>query len=241
MHDGAPLSTPVLPLWHQLTRLGESQLLLPLALLGLVLLWRSPSQRPLVRRWALGLAAAVGVTTASKLAFMGWGWGSAGWDFTGFSGHSMCAAAVLPLLAWLGLRGQAHAAWRRAGLALGFALAALIAYSRLPVGAHSPSEALTGYLLGAAASAWALRRAVPDMAPAGPGRLLPSLLPGLMLLALLALPHWSPPARTHQWVTRLALELSGRSHPYTRHQLHRDAAALNAAGEAHPGTPATAG
>lgn len=241
MHDGAPLLTPVLPLWHPLTRLGESQLLLPLALLSLILLWRSPGQRPLARRWAWGLVAAVGLTTASKLAFMGWGWGSAGWDFTGFSGHAMCAGAVLPLLAWLGLRGQARAAWRRGGLCLAFALAALIAYSRLPVGAHSPSEALTGYLLGAAASAWALLRAVPEPVPAGPSRRLPSLVPGLLMLALLALPHWSPPARTHQWVTRLALELSGRSHPYTRHQLHRAAAALNAAGAARPGSPATAG
>mgnify|MGYP000019246428 CR=1 FL=1 len=119
MHDGAPLLTPVLPLWHPLTRLGESQLLLPLALLSLILLWRSPGQRPLARRWAWGLVAAVGLTTASKLAFMGWGWGSAGWDFTGFSGHAMCAGAVLPLLAVaLAAVGRTLAAFVASSLAM---------------------------------------------------------------------------------------------------------------------------
>ncbi|PND38959.1 hypothetical protein C1O66_16440 [Paucibacter aquatile] len=218
-------------LWPWLTRLGEAQFLLPLALLGLAWVWRSAGARAAQRAWAWRalalLAAVIGVTTASKLAFMGWGLGIARWDFTGFSGHSMFAAAVLPLLTWLALaaspavsvradresdRGRfSTATW--AWIGLSYALAALIAYSRLKVGAHSVSESVTGFLLGAVASGASLWLA-PTLR-----RGLPRGLPMAALALLLLMPSMAPPSRSHDWVTHWALQLSGRQQPVDRRDL----------------------
>lgn len=221
-------------LWLLLTRLGEAQLLLPVALLALAGLSLNPAQRPVAKRWVVGFAAAFGATMLSKIAFMGWGVGSARLDFTGFSGHAMHAAAVLPLLAWLGLQSVRSTALRAGGVFAMLALAALVAYSRLPVGAHSASESLTGFLLGACVSLWALQPgwSVRPATPMGavrqastnqqPARLLNrSAVLAVVMLGLLGAAPWvSPPTRTHQWVTALSLKLSGRPAPYTRHHLH---------------------
>ncbi|UXH78484.1 phosphatase PAP2 family protein [Roseateles amylovorans] len=221
-----PEVSPWMPFWHLLTRLGEAQVLLPLAALAAIGLWACPQQRPVVRRWLLGFVAAFVLTTVSKIAFMGWGMGIAAWDFTGFSGHAMSAASVLPLLAWLGLQACRSPGLRAAGLGAAVGLAAVIAYSRLPVGAHSASEAVLGFGLGVAASLYALQGARPSISDAASGRVLrrSAALAVVMLGVLSAAPWVSPPTRTHQWVTALSLKLSGRPHPYTRHQLHHRAA-----------------
>lgn len=219
-------------LWPWLTRLGEAQFLLPLALLGLAWVWRSAGARAAQRAWAWRalalLAAVIGVTTASKLAFMGWGLGIARWDFTGFSGHAMFAAAVLPLLTWLALaaspaqvdessRGRLSAG-ACGVLGLSYALAALIAYSRLKVGAHSVSELVTGFALGATASGLSVWLAPPLR------RGLPRGLPVAALALLLLMPVAAPRSRSHDWVTHWALQLSGRSQPVERQDLQHEPA-----------------
>jgi O-antigen ligase len=191
------------------TRLGEAQLLLPLALLAAAWLSRHGGQGALARRWLLSLMLALLLTTATKLAFMGWGLGLAAWDFTGISGHAMCAAAVLPLLAWIALRGRPWACW------LGLGLAALVAFSRIQVSAHSASEALAGLALGAAVSLWTLRGQF------GLRLQVPASLPAAALAAMLLAPVAAPRARTHDWVIQLSLQLSGREQPYTRLELRR--------------------
>lgn len=209
------LSVPSLAFWSLFTRLGELQLLLPLALGAAAWLSRRAGQGALARRWLIGLAAAAALTTLSKLAFMGWGLGSAALDFTGFSGHSMFAASTLPVLAWLALRGRPQGFW------LGLGLAALVAYSRVHVSAHSVSEALAGFTLGTTASLWALR---------GQCQLrlaVPVWLPATALALMLLAPVAAPRSRTHDWVTQLSLQLSGRAQPYTRLELHQRPA-LNA-------------
>jgi len=206
------MASPHWSFWPLFTRLGEAQLLLPLSLLAAVWLFGWGGQRPLARRWMGGLALATLLTTVSKLAFLGWGLGLSQLDFTGFSGHSMFAAATLPLLGWTlwqGRRGQDQA------LAGGFVLAAVVAYSRLAVNAHSPSEALLGWLLGAAVSVVSLRR-TPATGPA-----VPLWMPALAFSLLLLMPLAAPRSRTHDWVVALSLELSGRGHPYTREHLHK--------------------
>lgn len=204
------LVTLLLPSWPWVTRLGEAQVLLPLAVAAAGWLgWQG--QARLAWRWMGALAAAILLTTVSKLAFIGWGVGSAQWDFTGVSGHAMFASATLPLLAWTALRGH-----RLAGAA-GVVIAGLVACSRVEVGAHSVSEAVIGFALGSAATLVAVsgpalvRLRVPVWVPVG-------VLAGLLLAPLAA--H---PLPTHDWVTRLSLQLSGRTHPYTRHDLHRRA------------------
>ncbi|RQO59779.1 phosphoesterase [Paucibacter sp. KBW04] len=200
--------------WFSLTRLGEAQILLPLVLLAALWLWWRAGERVFARRWLFWLCAAAGLTTASKLAFIGWGWGVEAWDFTGISGHAMFAAASLPGLAWVLSRGRSE--WmQKWAVGLAFALAALIAYSRLEVGAHSPSESLFGFFIGSAASLMSLRQA--------PALRLnpPTWLPTAVLASLMLLPFHAPPSKSHDWVTRLSLQLSGRSLPFHRWDAHR--------------------
>ena len=205
--------------WPVVTRLGEAQILLPtVALLAVWFARRGRSVR-LVAMWLLGLGIAIGLTTLSKIAFMGYGWGWAPLDYTGISGHSMFAASVYPLAGIAVLHavaGPRALDWRGAGLALGCAVALLVGASRVAVGAHSVVEVLMGLGLGGLVSLAALSA----------GRL-PAVRPALWLPIALAVwlgvtPANAPPSTTHGLVTRLALQVSGRSEPYTRADLHRD-------------------
>lgn len=195
--------------WHLLTRLGEMQILLPAALLALLTLLRRPQARPLARWWLVFLLASAGLTTASKLAFMGWGIGNAALDFTGISGHAMFAAAIYPLL--LGtLASHASPVVQRLAIGAGFVLALLIGISRLEVGAHSVSEVIAGLLLGGAASVGAMALACLPRAVIGP------VLPLLVAVWIGVMPMHAPPSQTHDLVTQLALRLSGHQTPHTR-------------------------
>lgn len=227
--------TTVPAFWHAVTRLGEAQILLPACLAGLAWLALLARSRPAIEsgtiggrvggaavarstlageaardtawRWALGLLLGTAVVTASKVAFIGYGIGSATLDFTGFSGHSMYATAVLPVLAAL-VAG-------RAGAACGFAVAGLVMVSRVVLHAHSWSEVAGGAMIGTPIASVALGRML------APRALLraPSWLPLLLAAWLTLLPWRAPPSRTHDWVIQLSLQLSGRPFPYTRAQM----------------------
>ena len=71
----------------------------------------------------LCFGAASLVVLVSKLAFLGWGIGSARLNFTGFSGHTMLSAAVWPVALWLVASRATHRT-RVALAVLGWALAA---------------------------------------------------------------------------------------------------------------------
>jgi membrane-associated phospholipid phosphatase len=202
----------VLISWHLVTRLGEAQYLLPAALWACLALMRHDATRSLACRWSQTLLIATVLTMASKLAFIGWGLGSAQWNFTGVSGHAMFASAILPLLVAT-LTSRLSAAWQRGAVLLSFVLVIAIGVSRLMVGAHSASEVLAGLLLGSAASAFA-------MAHVGLPREISNLyLPLVVVVWLLVAPLQAPQFPTHSLVTRLALLLSGHDKPYTRRDL----------------------
>jgi membrane-associated phospholipid phosphatase len=215
---------------HWLTRFGEAGIVLPVAAaLTLWLIVATRSARP-ASSWLAPLGVAVLVTTASKVAFLGWGVGIAALDFTGFSGHAMFAAAIYPMLVHA-LTAHWHDEERRrdARLALcaAYAFAALIAVSRVRIGAHSVSEAAAGFALGALASASALWFA------GHAHRRLPPVWAGLGLAAWFGImPIQAAPSQTHGMVTRLALELSGRELPFRREDLHRAAQAPAVSGAA---------
>jgi membrane-associated phospholipid phosphatase len=201
--------------WLLLTRLGEAQVLLPAMLAAL--LWLAWSQRTTAMAfgWLAGTGVVAMLTTASKVAFFGFAVGYAPLDFTGVSGHAMFAAAVLPVLAVV-CTGDAAPRRRVMTACGGYALAALIAYSRLKVNAHSASEALSGLLLGSLASAWVLRGWHRPVAR-------PPLWLALgLLLWMTSLPLSAPPSLTHDWVVRLSLAVSDRTVPYSRWRMHRD-------------------
>lgn len=207
-HSEVPLA------WRLITRLGEAQLLLP-PLLALLtwFVWRLRA-RPVAAQWFASLSAATLLTTATKVAFLGWGIGSAALDYTGISGHAMFAAAVMPMLATAAASTAPR--WQPVAVALAYALAAVVAGSRVITGAHSPVESLLGFAVGSAASGWALWRAE------APHTHAPKMLLAGSLLWLMLGTAGAPPSQTHGWVTQLSLALSGRTHPYTRQMLMQE-------------------
>lgn len=202
-----------------LTRLGEAGIVLPVAAAVVAWLLIGARSARFAGSWAALLLLAVAVTTASKIAFIGWGIGIASLDFTGFSGHAMFSAAIYPVLAfamanhWRGTPDRRRVVW---AVAAGYAFAALIALTRVRVGVHSPFEAFSGFVLGALASGaamWLVEH---------PHHRFPSGAVGIAVAAWLAVtPIQASPSRTHGMVTELALALSQRSEPFTREDLHR--------------------
>lgn len=202
--------------WTFFTRLGEAQILLPAMLLALGWLLLAPRAHGPALWWLFGTGVVAVVTTLSKVAFFGYEIGYAPLNFTGVSGHAMFATAVLPVLFTLAAGGGAAPRRRALAALAGYVLATLIAYSRIRVGAHSPSEALAGLALGGAASALVLY--FKHLPPARP----PAWLGVVLTVWLLSLPVGAPPSQTHNWVVRLSLAVSDRATPYTRAQMHRD-------------------
>jgi membrane-associated phospholipid phosphatase len=197
-----------LHLWYSITRLGGAGLTLPLAVtialwLALGYTWR------LAAGWLAILAAAISVVALTKIAFLGWGVGVREWDFTGVSGHAMLSSAVYPVGLFLTLV-SARASVRVLGVALGMAAGIAVGLSRVVLDAHSPSEAISGCVVGALAAvlfvwwAWGTR----------PGKL--SAVPVAVSLLMLAVALHDVRVPTQRWITRVALHLSGHEHPYIR-------------------------
>lgn len=203
--------------WRGITWFGDSGLLLPVALLIAFWLASSRRTRSAAVLWVAIFVAASLLVLVSKLAFLGWGVGSARLNFTGISGHTMLSASVWPVALWLLASRGTHRL--RVGMAVfGWLLAACIGVSRLALYAHSASEVVFGYLLGTAVSVGflALQRRVEHP------RLYAPLVALSLLLPLLYLQpgHAAP---THNLIERLAMRLAGTERPYTRHDLHRAA------------------
>jgi membrane-associated phospholipid phosphatase len=196
-------------LWHLITRLGEAQVVVPLTLLIGLSRARAPEAAAQARRWIALLAMAVLLTAATKVAFIGWGIGSAALDFTGISGHAMFAAAVYPVLA----SAFADATSRRThafAIAAGILVALLVGISRFVLGTHSVSEILAGWLAGGLVAGAALAGQTPVPTP------LRTTVLATAALWLTLMPAAGPALDTHSVVTRAALKLSGHERPYTR-------------------------
>ena len=201
--------------WHEFTWLGDSGLLLPAALLIALWLMVSRSTWSGAFLWCAAFGFGSGLVLVSKLAFLGWGVGSARLDFTGFSGHTMLSASVWPVVLWLMASRWGHGA-RVALASAGWLLALGIGLSRLAVQAHSISEVLAGYALGVAVSGIFL--AVQH------GRPHPQLRWPLVVLSLalpMAFQGPGTPAPTQDLLERIAQRLSGAERVFTRDDLHR--------------------
>lgn len=198
--------------WPLLTRLGEMQLLVPAALIAIWRMRREADARPLAAWWLLALALATLITTATKVAFIGWGVGSVWLNFTGISGHAMFAGAIFPVL--MGAFASHAKPWlQRCAIAAGFGLAALVGFSRAMVDAHSASEIVAGLLLGGVASlSLTLLHRLPR-AVMGPR--LAVVVAVWLLAGMLSAPQFP----THALVTRLALSMAGKEVPFTREDL----------------------
>ncbi len=190
--------------WKLLSSLGDSRWLLPMIAILLISLPRSGFKW----RALTAIAFTAALTLASKLAYMGWGLGISGIDFTGFSGHAAMSSAIYPVAGAL-LAGTPRLA-RTAGFAAGAILALLIGWSRIPLHAHSLSEVVAGLVLGITAAAWTVRAKGPPERPS-------HWILTAALVAGLALPIAAPHLRTHEVVVELAKWLSGRSEVMQRH------------------------
>nr|WP_186329878.1 phosphatase PAP2 family protein [Variovorax boronicumulans] len=201
--------------WTTVTHLGNSALLLPAALV--LALWLLKTRHaPLALVWALSFGTAVLLVLASKLAFMGWGIGSAALDFTGISGHATVATAVFTMGAWLAVADRSRRP-QVLGIVAGLLVGVLVSVSRVVLNAHSVSEVVAGFVVGAMAAAlpiaWAAGRTVRLRQ-----RWVPMALAGLLGL----MPQMGQPAETHGLVEKMALLASSRDAVYTRHMLHRE-------------------
>lgn len=194
--------------WWRITAYADVGVLLPAALVIALWLWvgRTPK---LGFWWLFWFGGGMSVVVASKLAFLGWGIGIQSWDFAGFSGHAMRAAAVYPVALLLICR-RGSPRLQMCGFMLGLAWAGLIAWSRVVVGAHSWSEAVTGAMLGvfcALGFLWHLRQE---------NRLqIPNWLIILSLAALAATPG-AGAAPTQSWLIGVAMKISGHDRPFLR-------------------------
>jgi membrane-associated phospholipid phosphatase len=202
---------PAMSFWAAFTKLADTYVLLPVALLCAAWLALARAWR-FALLWLVLLGFGLCLVAATKVAFVGWGLGIRAWNFTGFSGHAMRASAIAPVTCYLlAQRGPETA--RRLAMLLSVVFAILIGVSRLEVHVHSVSEVVSGACLGFIVSTLflsALRRA--------PCLNIPRYIFLTVMLPLLMFKE-SAPAPTEQWVQRVALALSGNRAPYTREQL----------------------
>ncbi|MGS0942030.1 phosphatase PAP2 family protein [Pseudomonas luteola] len=191
-----------------ITNFGDSSVMLPCAFIIALWLWLGASRRTALL-WLSLFGGACLLVAISKMAFFGWGIGIRAYDFTGFSGHSMLACSVIPVLFWLlAANARSVVRWVCAGAGALFALA--IAVTRIKLGFHSVSEVVTGVPIGFAASGvflWLMR----DRAVVVKSNLavIASLLAPLLVLYGLNAP-------TQHFMEDVATKLANGANPYTR-------------------------
>ncbi len=196
--------------WQAFTSLGDSGFLLPVGLLMALWLFLGKGSRTAALHWVLMFGACGLIVMLSKLAFMGWGIGSAKFNFTGFSGHTALATSVWPVLLWMAVP---HMTQRRRliAAALGWCLAISIGISRLALEVHSNSEVIAGAALGTIVSTgflWCHSRLV--SLPRG------KRWPLTAMVLLIALLSQGRPAPTQDALEVIAAKLANRERPYTR-------------------------
>ena len=198
-------------LWVHVTDLGDSAVLLPLALV--IVLWLGRQSRRAAFIWAVLFSLDGAVVALSKILYMGWGLHPPGWNFTGMSGHSALSMLVWPTLGQLLATGRPPG-WRWLLPALGAVLAAAIVVSRLTTDVHTPIEAASGALWGGALAVlalWLLPRGGIDGDRAG------WLLPVAVLLPLAL--SYGQIFPSNPLLQTIACALSGREQPFTRADL----------------------
>ena len=205
--------------WTALTSLGAAAAILPMVPAVGLGLWQE-KRHAVAMAWAVALFIGILIVLISKFAFIGWGVGIASLDFTGVSGHTLLATAILPVVfAWLPLPRPVSVL----AILLGVCLVALVGGSRVVLGAHSWSEVVAGWGLGAMVSGAALFQMIraKTSQPAHPA------MHVFIVTALLVIAFTSQRVAVtlpvHSLEVRLALALSGHDHPFRRSDLHRRA------------------
>lgn len=204
-------------LWVLVTNLGDSAVLLPLALV--IVLWSGKTSWMAAAIWGLLFGVDVLGVGATKLLYMGWGLHPPGVDFTGLSGHSALSMLVWPTIGSLLAAGRTLR-WRVVLPLLGALLSLAIVVSRLTTDAHTPIEATLGALWGGILALVFLLRLPPK--PSRVSDRADRLMPVALVLAVaLTYGHIFP---STQLLGEIACQLSGHPHPYTRADLQGQSA-----------------
>ena len=198
---------------HFLTYFGDSMLLIPTAVIMAILINWKNSDRRAVGYWVLAFCAAGAIVSLSKIAFLGFGIGSARYNFTGFSGHSAMSATLWPVMLWL-LSGRLPPLWRGFALGIGYLIPLMVGASRLILNYHSHSEVFAGLILGfTLSSAFLISQRHARLKGFSTGQLTIALLLPLVLLGHGKL------ATTQQFLQRLSVHIAGIDHAWTREEL----------------------
>lgn len=201
--------------WRTLTYFGDSMLLIPTAvIIALILPWKSDNRRT-VWYWLLAFGLAGLLVSLSKILFLGFGIGSARFNFTGFSGHSAMSATLWPVMLWL-VSGRWPALLRLLAIGVGYLIPLMVGFSRLVIHAHSASEVATGLLLGFTLSSAFL---LSQRRTALKGFSWPQV--GAAFLVPLLLMGHGRVATTQQFLERFSADLAGLEKPFTRADLFR--------------------
>lgn len=195
--------------WTDVTQFGDLSItsLIALAIAGWLFI---EDEKRLALWWSILFGAGLGIVVATKMAFIGWGIGIRALDFTGFSGHAMRTAAVMPVLHYL-IFQRAAFSLRMAGVAAGLLFAAAVGMSRVVAHMHSVSEVVAGWLLGALVSLVFLRIAMSSLDK----HVFKPLRMVLSLLILLPAPYVHP-SPTQKWLTEITLYVTGHEQPFPR-------------------------
>lgn len=197
---------------HILTYFGDSMLLIPTAAIMALLFHRKSDNKYTAWYWLLAFCTAGAIVSLSKIAFLGFGLGSARFNFTGFSGHSAMSATLWPVMFWL-LTARLSA-WRGAAIAVGYLIPLMVGVSRLVLNYHSVSEVIAGLTLGYTLSTLFL---IGQRHTRLRGFTLWQLSIAL-LLPLLLIGHGRI-ATTQQFLQRLSVQIAGIDHAWTREEL----------------------
>jgi membrane-associated phospholipid phosphatase len=193
--------------WHFLSSLGALNVTGPLALCIAAWVAGARSWHPALT-WCVLFGAALALAAGSQVAFIGWGVGIQSLGFTGFSGHATRAAAVFPVMLFL-LFERAGGRLQRCAALAGALMAIGVAVARVRIGAHTPSEAVAGWMLGSAVATLFIVSARTFRDNSSQPLLIGILATVVMLPTIGAV-------KSHQLLTGAALILSGHDRVYLR-------------------------
>ncbi|MFC4931127.1 phosphatase PAP2 family protein [Massilia sp. GCM10023247] len=191
--------------WGTFLELGDLTLTLPLASAITAWLLAARNWRA-AGYWLLFFASALAVVGMTKVAYLGWGTAIPALGYQALSGHAAGVTAVFPVLFYMPLQRRPRQAM--AAAAAGLLLGACLACALVAAGEHTVAEACSGWMVGAAAAAGTIRIARNALAPAP----LTGLAGGLLAFAATT---WAmQQAHVGYWMIKLALALSGNTHPF---------------------------
>jgi len=172
-------------MWGAISNVGDAALTLPVALACAT--WLALSERRLAWRWVALLVAGSALVGATKVLYFGCGIEFRPLQFHVISGHTALSTSVWTVMFALLFRSAGGNV--TTGAAAGLAIGALTAVARVADRAHTPSEVVAGWLVGAALALLfvrALRRSEARivLSPAGAG--------ALMLIVGVAYGHHAP-------------------------------------------------